>query len=101
MARATTRATADADLATLRNQVADIGDQIGTLLARAKQDGGTLAEAELNQLQDRIQTMMADIRDKGREAIVKVEDTVKEHPGTSLMTAFAAGALLTGLLMRR
>jgi ElaB/YqjD/DUF883 family membrane-anchored ribosome-binding protein len=101
MARTATRASADADLATLQTQVAEIGDQLGLLLNRAKQDGGALAEAELNQLQARIQDMAADIRAKGREAIVKVEDTVKEHPGTSLLTAFAAGALLTGLLMRR
>lgn len=101
MARATPRASTDADLATLQAQVADLGDQLGVLLTRAKQDGGTLAEAELSQLQDRVQIMLADIKDKGREALVKVEDTVKEHPGTSLLTAFAAGALLTGLLMRR
>lgn len=101
MARATTRTSADADLATLQAQVSEIGDQLGSLLTRAKQDGGALAEAELSQLQARVQAMMADIKDRGREAIVKVEDTVKEHPGTSLMTAFAAGALLTGLLMRR
>ncbi|MFC3677396.1 DUF883 family protein [Ferrovibrio xuzhouensis] len=101
MARATTRTSADPDLATLQAQVAEIGDQLGSLLTRAKQDGGALAEAELSQLQARVQAMMADMKDRGHEALVKVEDTVKEHPGTSLLTAFAAGALLTGLLMRR
>jgi len=101
MARAVHRTSGDANLAALQSQITEIGDQLGTLLDRAKRDGGTLAEAELSQLQARVQSMMADIKDKGHEAIVKVEDTVKEHPGTSLLTAFAAGALLTGLLMRR
>ena len=101
MARTTTRASADPDLATLQAQVSELGDQLGSLLDRARQDGGTLAEAELSQLQAHLQTMMADMKDKGREVLVKVEDTVKERPGTSLLTAFAAGALLTGLLMRR
>ncbi|WP_370155603.1 YqjD family protein [Ferrovibrio sp.] len=101
MARATTRSTPDADLAALQAQVSELGDQLGSLLDRARQDGGSLAEAELSQLQARLQTMMADVKDKGREVLVRVEDTVKERPGTSLLTAFAAGALLTGLLMRR
>ncbi|WP_341701935.1 hypothetical protein [Ferrovibrio sp.] len=101
MARATTRSTPDTDLAALQAQVSELGDQLGSLLDRARQDGGSLAEAELSQLQARLQTMMADVKDKGREVLVRVEDTVKERPGTSLLTAFAAGALLTGLLMRR
>lgn len=100
MARAT-RSTPDTDLAALQAQVSELGDQLGSLLDRARQDGGSLAEAELSQLQARLQTMMADVKDKGREVLVRVEDTVKERPGTSLLTAFAAGALLTGLLMRR
>src|SRR3546814_19888443 len=100
MARATTRTSADADLATLQTQVAEIGDQLGSLLTRAKQDGGALAEAELSQPQARVQAMMADIQARRHEPIVKVEDTVQKHQGTPLLTAFAPGALPTGLLLR-
>src|SRR3546814_20074165 len=92
MARATTRTSADADLATLKTKVAEIGDQLGSLLTRAKQDGGALAEAELSQLQARVQAMMADITDRGQEAIVKERDTETENPGTALLQAFPAGA---------
>lgn len=102
MARTTAaqRAGTDADIERLRSQVTEIGSELGVLLERAKKDGGALAEAELSQLQSRLQTLTGDLKERGIEAYGKVEETVKEHPGTSLLTAFAAGALLA-LLLRK
>jgi|GEM_PF-1885392 len=102
MARtASTSRNADADIKALHNQVSELGNQLGALITRVKKDGGTLAEAELTQLQERLQGLLEDAKDKGQEAIALVEDTVRERPGTSLLTAFAAGAIITGLLLRR
>ncbi len=91
---------AQTDLSELRDEVADIGSQLGALISRAKKDGTVLAEAELAELQSRIQTLAGDWKDRGREALGRVEDTVKEHPAGSLLAAFAAGALLTVLLRK-
>ncbi|MBX3456703.1 hypothetical protein [Ferrovibrio sp.] len=91
----------EADFRALHNQVAELGDQLGALLSKAKQEGGAAAEAELGLLQEKLNTLLADAKDKGQEAWNKVEDTVRERPGTSLVTAFAAGAILAGLLLRR
>ncbi len=102
MARTTaTNRSPDAEMRALHNQVAELGDQLGALLTRVKQDGGQLAEAELGLLQEKLQVLLGDMKDKGREALASVEDTVRERPGTSLLAAFAAGAVLTGLLLRR
>lgn len=90
----------DADISELRAQVSDLGSQLNTVLERAKKEGGSIAHAELSQLQDRLQRLMGDLKDRGREALTTAENTVKEHPGTSLLTAFAAGALVA-LLLRR
>jgi len=93
--------TTDPDIRALQDQVGDLGNQLSKLLTRAKQEGGNLAEAELTQLQEHLQGILADVKDKGHEAIAKVEETVRERPGTSLLTAFAAGAIIAGVLMRR
>lgn len=90
----------EADLHELRSQVSEIGGQLSSLLDRAKRDGGAIAEAELNQLQVRLNSLMTDMRMRGREYMTRAEDTVREHPGTSLLAAFAAGAVLT-LLLRK
>lgn len=90
----------DADLNELRAQVSEIGGQLSSLLDRAKRDGGAIAEAELSHLQARLNSLMSDVRMRGREYIARAENTVREHPGTSLLAAFAAGAVLT-LLLRR
>lgn len=93
-------ATAEGDIAVLRDQVADIGSQLGVLLERAKKDGTALAEAEIIALQSKLQELTGDLKDRGREALDKLEETVQEHPGGSLLAAFAAGALLA-LLLRK
>ncbi|WP_341910478.1 hypothetical protein [Ferrovibrio terrae] len=90
----------EAELAELRGQVVDIGSEITALIGRAKKDGTALAEAELTQLQNRIVELGGDLKDRGREAIDRIEETVQEHPAGSLLAAFAAGALIT-LLLRK
>ncbi|WP_428246954.1 hypothetical protein [Ferrovibrio sp.] len=100
MARATTRSP-EAELKALHKDVAELGNQLSALLTKVKQNGGTLAEAELGLMQEHLQGLLAEAKDKGQEAITMVEDTVRERPGTSLLAAFAAGAVLTGLLLRR
>ncbi|MEK9968609.1 MAG: hypothetical protein VW600_05705 [Ferrovibrio sp.] len=90
----------EAELADLRSQVMDLGNEFGTLVTRAKSDGTALAEAELAQLQTRILELGGDLKDRGREAIDRIEETVQEHPAGSLLAAFAAGAVLS-LLLRR
>lgn len=103
MATATRRRRArspEAELADLRSQVLDLGNEFGALVTRAKTDGSALAEAELAQLQSRIVELGGSLKDHGREAIDRIEETVQENPGTSLLAAFAAGAVLT-LLLRR
>lgn len=102
MARANTaNRSVEAEFRSLHNQVAELGDQLGSLLAKAKADGSEAAEAELSLLQEKLNGLLTDAKDKGQEAWNKVEDTVRERPGTSLVTAFAAGAILAGLLLRR
>lgn len=93
-------ATTGDDISVLRDQVSDIGSQLGTLLDRAKKDGTALAEAEIVALQEKLQELTSEFKDRGREAIDKVEETVREHPGGSLLAAFAAGALLAVLLRK-
>jgi len=93
-------ATTGDDIAVLRDQVSDIGSQLGTLLERAKKDGTALAEAEIVALQEKLQELTGDLKDRGREALDKIEETVQEHPGGSLLAAFAAGALLAVLLRK-
>ncbi|MEL3892305.1 hypothetical protein V6B08_18640 [Ferrovibrio sp. MS7] len=100
MARATTR-NPEADLRALHKDVAELGSQLSSLLAKVKQSGGTLAEAELGLMQEHLQGLLTEAKDKGQEAISMVEDTVRERPAVSLLAAFAAGAVLTGLLLRR
>ncbi len=90
----------EAELAELRNQVMELGTDFGALVSRAKTDGSALAEAELAQLQTRIAELGSNLKDHGREAIDRIEETVQEHPTGSLLAAFAAGALLTVLLRR-
>lgn len=90
----------EADLSELRAQVSEIGTQLSSLLDRAKRDGGAIAEAELSQLQTRLNDLMADIRVRSREYMTRAENAVREHPGTSLLAAFAAGAVLA-LIMRK
>lgn len=90
----------EAELADLRNQVMDLGNDFGDLVSRAKSGGTALAEAELAQLQTRILELGSNLKDHGREAIDRIEETVQEHPAGSLLAAFAAGALLTVLLKR-
>ncbi|PJI37827.1 hypothetical protein [Ferrovibrio sp.] len=90
----------EAELSDLRNQVMELGNDFGTLVSRAKNDGTALAEAELAQLQSRILDLGSNLKDHGREAIDRIEETVQEHPAGSLLAAFAAGALLTVLLRR-
>jgi ElaB/YqjD/DUF883 family membrane-anchored ribosome-binding protein len=91
---------ADGDIAALRDNVSEIGSQLTALLDRAKTDGTALAEAELSALQTRLQDIAGELKGRGREALDRVEETVKEHPAGSLLAAFAAGALLTVLLRR-
>lgn len=98
--RRTAAATTGDDIAVLRDQVSDIGSQLGTLLERAKKDGTALAEAEIVALQEKLQELTGDLKDRGREALDKIEETVQEHPGGSLLAAFAAGALLAILLRK-
>jgi len=93
-------ATPEGDLTVLRDQVSEIGGQLGALLERAKKDGTALAEAEIVALQGRLQELTGDLKDRGREALDKIEETVQEHPGGSLLAAFAAGALLAVLLRK-
>lgn len=105
MARATTTASrtpgqAEAELADIRAQVSDAGNQLSDIITRAKRDGTALAEAELSELQAKLQTILGDLKVQGREALGRVEETVKEHPTGSLLTAFAAGALLAVLLRK-
>ncbi len=101
MARAATpRTNTQAELAQIRAQVSDAGVQLSDILSRAKKDGTALAEAELTELQKRVETLMADLKVQGREALDRVEETVKEHPTGSLLAAFAAGAVIS-LLLRR
>ncbi|MBS4045367.1 MAG: hypothetical protein KG075_03420 [Alphaproteobacteria bacterium] len=101
MARAATpRTNSQAELAQIRAQVSDAGVQLSDILSRAKKDGTALAEAELTELQKRVETLMADLKVQGREALDRVEETVKEHPTGSLLAAFAAGAVIS-LLLRR
>lgn len=92
--------TPEAELADLRNQVLELSSDFGALVSRAKTDGSALAEAELAQLQSRLMTLGNNLKDHGREAIDRIEETVQEHPAGSLLAAFAAGAVLT-LLLRR
>jgi ElaB/YqjD/DUF883 family membrane-anchored ribosome-binding protein len=92
--------TPEAELADLRTQVMDLGNDFGELVSRAKNGGTALAEAELAQLQARIAELGSNLKDHGREAIDRIEETVQEHPAGSLLAAFAAGALLTVLLKR-
>jgi ElaB/YqjD/DUF883 family membrane-anchored ribosome-binding protein len=96
--RNTTRT--EAELAEMRAQVSNAGVQLSDILSRAKKDGTALAEAELTELQKRLETIMADLKVHSREALDRVEETVKEHPAGSLLAAFAAGALIT-LLLRK
>jgi len=101
MARAATpRTNTQSELAQIREQVSDAGVQLSDILSRAKKDGTALAEAELTELQKRVETIMADLKVQGREALDRVEETVKEHPTGSLLAAFAAGAVIS-LLLRR
>ncbi|MFN3399830.1 MAG: hypothetical protein ACK4Z4_05775 [Ferrovibrio sp.] len=101
MARAATpRTNSQAELAQIRAQVSDAGVQLSDILSRAKKDGTALAEAELTELQKRVETIMGDLKVQGREALDRVEETVKEHPTGSLLAAFAAGAVIS-LLLRR
>jgi F0F1-type ATP synthase membrane subunit b/b' len=101
MARvATPRTNTQSELAQIRAQVSDAGVQLSDILSRAKKDGTALAEAELTELQKRVETLMADLKVQGREALDRVEETVKEHPTGSLLAAFAAGAVIS-LLLRR
>lgn len=90
----------EADLNELRSQVSEIGTQLSSLLDRAKRDGGAIAEAELSHLQERLNSLMSDIKVRGRDYMHRAENTVRENPGTSLLAAFAAGAVLT-LLLRK
>lgn len=92
--------TPEAELADLRTQVMDLGNDFGELVSRAKSGGTALAEAELAQLQSRILELGGSLKEHGREAIDRIEETVQEHPAGSLLAAFAAGALLTVLLKR-
>jgi ElaB/YqjD/DUF883 family membrane-anchored ribosome-binding protein len=103
MARATTARTnsqTETELAEMRAQVSNAGNQLGDILARARKDGTALAEAELTELQNRLQSVMTDLKAQSREALGRVEETVKEHPAGSLLAAFAAGAVITMLLRR-
>lgn len=103
MARAATARNttqAETELAQMRAQVSDAGTQLSDILSRAKKDGTALAEAELTELQKRLDTLMGDLKVQGREALDRVEETVKEHPTGSLLAAFAAGAVITMLLRR-
>lgn len=103
MARAATArntSQAETELAQMRAQVSNAGVQLSDILSRAKKDGTALAEAELTELQKRLETVMADLKVHGREALDRVEETVKEHPAGSLLAAFAAGAVITMLLRR-
>jgi F0F1-type ATP synthase membrane subunit b/b' len=103
MARAATARNttqAETELAEMRAQVSNAGVQLSDILSRAKKDGTALAEAELTELQKRLETIMGDLKIHGREALGRVEETVKEHPTGSLLAAFAAGAALTMLLRR-
>lgn len=103
MARAATARNttqAETELAQMRAQVSDAGTQLSDILSRAKKDGTALAEAELTELQKRLDTLMGELKVQGREALGRVEETVKEHPTGSLLAAFAAGAAITMLLRR-
>jgi ElaB/YqjD/DUF883 family membrane-anchored ribosome-binding protein len=104
MARAATTARSttqtETELAQMRAQVSDAGTQLSDILSRAKKEGSALAEAELTELQKKLETVMADLKVQGREALDRVEETVKEHPTGSLLAAFAAGAVVAMLLRR-
>jgi ElaB/YqjD/DUF883 family membrane-anchored ribosome-binding protein len=99
-ARTRRRRSPEAELADLRTQVLDLGSELGDLVTRAKKDGTALAEAEISQLHNRIIDLGGNLKDHGREAIDRIEETVQEHPAGSLLAAFAAGALLTVLLRK-
>jgi ElaB/YqjD/DUF883 family membrane-anchored ribosome-binding protein len=101
----------DADLQTLRDDVARLTQQITGLLAAAGE--GTLDElrAQMQQARQNIDGLMTDARAKGRGAaeavreatdpVVKdVEETVHNHPFVALAVAVGLGIALGAVLRR-
>lgn len=82
------------DLDALKN---DIDDRI----ERLKNGADDTTRAILNEIEDGIAALYDELADQGSRAVGFIEETVEEHPWTSLIVGFGLGCLAARILFRR
>jgi ElaB/YqjD/DUF883 family membrane-anchored ribosome-binding protein len=86
-----------ADLAALRNDVADLTKALKNAGANKAESVKDSIEEDLDMYRKIFREKLDEARSRGYEVKEKVDDQITTHPYTSLMTAFGVGYVLAKL----
>jgi len=89
--------TLKGDFAKLRTDVADLLDVLKELGATRAGEARTSVEEELRARREQLREALHGAEERTRKAAKDVEDTVAEHPLSSLLAAFGVGFILAKL----
>jgi ElaB/YqjD/DUF883 family membrane-anchored ribosome-binding protein len=78
-----------------------LGDDVADATEEAVASRADEIERLLRRVEDTVTDIYDAIAERGARSIETVEEVVEENPWLSILTAFAAGALVTHLLSRR
>jgi ElaB/YqjD/DUF883 family membrane-anchored ribosome-binding protein len=89
------------DLRSLRSDLETAARTVNQLGGAAASEAMHQAQAQIEELQQRLEGLVDDLQDYGDRAAAAVRDHVQARPFQSLLVAMAAGFALAHLLSRR
>jgi ElaB/YqjD/DUF883 family membrane-anchored ribosome-binding protein len=89
------------DLERLREDIAGLKSTLSGLGKRGAAEARAAADAKLDELHDELERLAGGLHLRGEDTLAGLEQRVRDHPVTSLLTAFGIGLILSRLLDRR
>jgi ElaB/YqjD/DUF883 family membrane-anchored ribosome-binding protein len=89
------------DLRSLRSDLETAARTVNQLGGAAASEAMHHAQAQIEELQQRLESLVEDLQEYGDRATEAVRDHVQQRPFQSLLIAMAAGFALAHLLSRR
>lgn len=89
------------DLRSLRSDLETAARTVNQLGGAAAGEAMQQAQAQMEEIQKRIERLLGDVQDYGDRAAVAVREHVQARPFQSVLIAMAAGFALAHLLSRR
>lgn len=86
------------DLAQLREDVSSLTQTLKDLGVQRTEDLKGSARAEYQRRREQFREQVEGLRDRGRDALDEVEESIGEHPMSSLLAAFGLGFIIAKML---